>query len=447
MRGALASKLMRMGSIAIIIRFVSAGLGFGLVFVLSQWMVSDEFGRYGFAFSLATTAALVTDLGQKRLILRSLATYVERGRADLMRAVLRHSLTVTAFGILLTVSVVCFGAVVSDFEFSLFATILLAIAMLIAEFQANLLRGLGSLLGSVMPREVIWRPVAVAAMAIVGGGVSIVVSADAAIWALALALVAMNIVQLVLFTLPRWRKAISEVSANQMSLPDDSKTLAAEKSAWWPSSLRLWAVSAMNTGMLPLSVVIVGLFVSAAETGAFFAAVRIAALIAFPLQGLNLVTSPMLASANAANDPERLQYVASFTALWSTLAALAGALFLLIFGPSMLASLNPEFATSATALIIVMAGFIISSMCGSSSQLMNMTGHDKEFLRILLISNPVGLISLVLLSYLYGGFGAAVGLFLLKAIWNIVVVLWARRHLRVDPSILAFVAPPKGISA
>lgn len=447
MSGAFASKLMRWGSIAIVIRFVSAGLGFGLIFVLSQWMSSDEFGRYGFAFSLATTAALVTDLGQKRLILRSLAAYIERGRADLMRAVLRHSLTVTALGILLTVLVVSFGALASDFEFSLVATILLAVSLLLAEFQANLLRGLGSLLGSVMPREVIWRPAAITAMAILGGGISIVVSADAAIWTLALVLAAMNIVQLVLFTLPKWRKAIGEVAAGELPRPDDGETLAEAKSGWWPSSLRLWAVSAMNTGMLPLSVVIVGLFVSAEETGAFFAAVRIAALIAFPLQGLNLVTSPMLASANAAKDPERLQYVASFTALWSTLAALAGALILMLFGAFMLEILNPDFATSATTLLIVMAGFVVSAMCGSSSQLMNMTGHDKEFLRILLIANPIGFISLVLLSYLYGGLGAAVGLFLLKAIWNVMVVIWARRHLRIDPSILAFVARPKGISA
>lgn len=437
------SKLMRWGSVAILIRFLSAALGFGLIFVMSKWMTTTQFGHFGFAFSVATTVSLVTDLGQQRLILRSLAAYRERDRPDLMRAVLRYSMAKTAMGALLAVLIIFAFNAVSDMNASATAVALLSIGMLAADFQAHILRGLGSLVGSLVPREIAWRPIALGILALIGGGISILVDANAAIWVLALSLAFLTFIQFLFLTRPRWRAELTNFAKFEEPASGDEETISQSKAGWRASSMRLWAVSAMNSGILPFSVVVVGLFVSPAETGAFFAVVRIAAVIAFPLQGLNLLTSPLLARAYAANDRDRLQSVASFTALWSTAAALAGIAVLAFFGELLLGLLNQEFASSATTQLVVMCGFLIAAMCGSSGQLMNMTGHDREFLRILLIANPIGFASLILLSYLYGGLGAAFGLLILKASWNIWVVFWARRNLGIDPSVAAYLLPLK----
>jgi O-antigen/teichoic acid export membrane protein len=214
---------------------------------------------------------------------------------------------------------------------------------------------------------------------------------------------------------------------------------------WRKSSVRLWLATAMNAAITPLSVVVVGQFISPAETGAFFAAVRVATILAFPLQGLNLLTAPMLARNYAANNFSQLQRVASFTAIASTAMALLGTVILGFFGAQLLDLLNPSFSPSATVLLVVMAGFVIAAICGSSGKLMNMTGHDREFLKILATFNIIGFAVLLLLTREFGAIGAAWGLFATRAGWNIAVVIWARRNLGIDPSIFGPIFAPKPV--
>ena len=125
--------------------------------------------------------------------------------------------------------------------------------------------------------------------------------------------------------------------------------------------------------------------------------------------------------------------------------ALLGAVILGFFGAQLLDLLNPSFSTSATALLVIMAGFVIAAICGSSGQLMNMTGHDREFLKILATFNIVGFAVLLLLTREFGAIGAAWGLLVVKAGWNIAVVIWARRNLGIDPSILGPIFVPKAV--
>ena len=435
---------MRQGAGAVAIRLISAALGFLLVFVLARWMKTDEFGYFGYAFSMATTLSTVLDLGQRRLIMRSMAAYRERGRVDLMRGALRFSLGVTLAAAILSAAAVALGTLAFDAHPSLYPAAVLTAAMILSEFQANMLRGLGNLYGSLLPREVLWRPMALGLMAILGGGLSIVTDAVTAMWFLAVVLLSLSLFQLLLLARPHWRKATQRLLEMQKDDPQADETVQQASAGWRASSLRLWMVTALNAGITPASVVIVGLFVAPAETGAFFAAVRVATIIAFPLQGLNLLTGPMLARSYAAGDMARLQQVASFTAASSSAAAIVGAVFLAIFGKQVLALMDPAFATSAFTQLVIMAGFVIGALCGSSGQLMNMTGHDREFLRILAVFNTLGIAGLIYLAWAFGGIGAAWGLLAVKAGWNIAVSVWARRHLGIDPSVAALIFPPKG---
>tara|TARA_R110000751_G_scaffold2018_18_gene10332 strand:- start:123022 stop:124365 length:1344 start_codon:yes stop_codon:yes gene_type:complete len=433
------------GAISIAIRFLSAGLGFALVFAMARWMPTDEFGHFGYAFSLATALSVMLDFGQCRLILRSLSTYSERGRTDLMSAVLRFSLMVSVVGILASVLVILLWSSLSHAHPSIIPAAALTAGMILADFQANLLRGLGNLVRSLVPKEIVWRPLAISLMALAGGGLTIVTDATTALWFLAITLLVLNALQLLFIVRPRWRRALAQIAAAERVDPTPDETLDAAKSMWRKSSVRLWLATAMNAAITPLSVVVVGQFISPAETGAFFAAVRVATIIAFPLQGLNLLTAPMLARNYAANNLAQLQRVASFTAIASTAMALLGAVILGFFGAQLLDLLNPSFSTSATALLVIMAGFVIAAICGSSGQLMNMTGHDREFLKILATFNIVGFAALLLLTREFGAIGAAWGLLVVKAGWNIAVVIWARRNLGIDPSILGPIFVPKAV--
>jgi len=88
-----------------------------------------------------------------------------------------------------------------------------------------------------------------------------------------------------------------------------------------------------------------------------------------------------------------------------------------------------------------MSGYVVSALCGSSGYLMTMTGHDGQFLKILAVWNGLGLLALLILTAAFEGMGAAWGLFVSTAGWNLAVVIWARRHLGLDPSVLGVLAP------
>jgi O-antigen/teichoic acid export membrane protein len=109
--------------------------------------------------------------------------------------------------------------------------------------------------------------------------------------------------------------------------------------------------------------------------------------------------------------------------------------------------MNPAFVSAYWALLIMMGGFVVSALCGSSAYLMTMTGHDRQFLYILAVSNGGGLVALTVLAGTFGGLGAAWGLLVATASWNIAVTVWARRHLRLDPSVIGVVFPPKRMPA
>ena len=439
--------MVRQSTAAMVIRILSAGLGYGLMVVLARWMAIDEFGHFGFGFSLATTLSVIFGMGQRRLIMRFLAAYGGRGRTDLMHAVLKFSLSLTAVGAAFSLAGVAAATYLFDLPVSLYAAGALAAALIFSDYLSHALRGLGDMVQSQMPREVFWRPLTLGIMALAGGGLSVVTSAAEAMWWLAGVLGALVAVQTAFVWRPRWRLALARVAQAGANDPASAETPATARAGWPGTTLRLWAISALNQGLNPLTVVIVGLFVSPAETGAFFATARLAGFIAFPLQALNLMAAPRLAKAYSLGDHHRLQQVAGFAAVVSGIAALFGGILLVAFGRELLAFMNPAFAASYPILMVVMGGFVVSALCGSSGYLMTMTGHEGQFLKILAVCNGIGLIALVFLTSAFGGMGAAWGLFASTASWNLVVVILARRQLRVDPSALGIVFPPRGAAA
>ncbi len=436
-------RLAKLGSAAVLIRFLSAALGYALLVVLARWMDTEAFGHFGFAFSLALTLAIVLDLGQRRLVLRFFAAYRGRGRSDLARALLRFSLRLSLGAALLGAGGLALATYLLDAHPSLYAAAALTAAMIVSDYQSHALRGLGPLIPALMPREVVWRPLTVGLMALAGGSVAIMVSATTALWALAGVLLAVSLVQFLAFSRPTWRRVLAHTESDATD-PNPAETKLDAQADWRGTSLRLWAISALNQGLTPLTVVIVGLFVPPAETGAFFAAMRTATIIAFPLQALNLMAAPMLAKAYAAENRPRLQQVAGFTAGAAGLAALLGAGVLIVFGPTLLALMNPDFVAAQNIQLVIMSGYVVAALCGSTGQLLTMTGHETVFLWILGICNGAGLLVIVALAALFGPIGAAWGYVVMKAGWNVSVAVWSRRNLALDPSVVGLVLPPKG---
>jgi O-antigen/teichoic acid export membrane protein len=182
---------------------------------------------------------------------------------------------------------------------------------------------------------------------------------------------------------------------------------------------------------------------SPGETGAFFAAVKTASMLTFPLQAVNLVVAPLLSRHFAAGEVHRVQRLANFSASVSGLTALAGCVVIALFGDLILGVFDPSYASAQLALLVLGGGYLISAVCGTSNNLMTMTGHERVHARILLVSNVTAILLTAVLSAVLGVLGAALGLAFGLGARNLWLSVWARRHMGVDPSLLGLVLPPR----
>lgn len=427
---------------ALTIRVTSAILTYGTVVLLANWMDPLEFGRMAFGLSLAMALSLFAGLGQPLLVLRFVAAYRGKGQPELVRELLRFSVRRTAFGSILASTLpvgVYFLGGVADMRVS--GTYLLAVAPLaglltVAEFQSHLLRGFGAIGGALLPRDVLWRPVVLAALAFLSSPKAVTVLA---IFAGVLAVfLSCQYVLIVRPTIDRLSTAEEVPSAAR----GVANAVSGARVQWRETSGRLWIVSALTRSLQHLAVVAAGVSLDPALTGAFFGAVRTAAMLALPLQGVNLVVAPRMAHEYAASGAAKVQRLANTSVAFSGGMAGLGFVLLVLGGQSVLRLMNDGYVAAYAALLIAGGGYLISALNGSSGMLLVMTGRERIYVRLLLVSSVIALSLMSTLPAVLGMSGAALGYAVGLAGWNVAASYWARRNIGVDPSIVGLVSQP-----
>jgi O-antigen/teichoic acid export membrane protein len=306
----------------------------------------------------------------------------------------------------------------------LYAAVVLSFAMIFAEYLLHVLRGLGSISGALLPRDIAWRPLAIVLLMF---AFIKPVSAQSALLVFALLLIILVIVQFVFSAWPRIKDEIRR--------ENEDVSLSDSLGIWKRTSRSLWVSASIGPSLQHISVVILGLTMLPAETGPYFAAMKTAAILSLPLQSLNLVVAPKIAKAYAKRDIAEVKRLALFSALISGGLGLVGLMFLAMIGVKILAQFDPNFTIAYEALLIIGAGFTVSALCGSSAYLMTMTGHERAHVKILLTSNLMAILLMSFLSFKFGIIGAAIGFSLGTMTWNIAITVWAKRNIGVDPSV------------
>ncbi len=115
----------------------------------------------------------------------------------------------------------------------------------------------------------------------------------------------------------------------------------------WRRARRQCGVSAILFALVQqFDVVIAGLYLPAAETGAYFAAQKTASLLTLFLIAGNLVGAPMISSYYHAKDQAGLQRLCAFLTVGHSDSHGMGFLFVLAFGHGLLGLFDPSFQRS-----------------------------------------------------------------------------------------------------
>lgn len=430
-------KLHKRSLVAIATRLSAAGIGYLTFLVLANMMQVAEYGKFAFGFSLAIFIAIIGGVGQPIFVLRDLARYKATGNAHHIPPLLQYSSRLTLYSVL-SILLVAFSLlllqVVAGVEDPrpLVPSLVLAAVIVVAEFQTHVLRGIGYLFLAYIAKEILWRPVALAAL-LLAASLGVHASARTVLDIMTLTLVALTLVQFAVITRP------SLPTANRTQTSDPAPE--AEQQRWRTATKGLWLTTSVGQSLQHLVVVVFGLVLQLHETGALFAIIKTAALLALPLQALNLIVAPRISAVHANKDTAALARVTRYSALVAGAFSLVGLVAVLLFGRQILGMFNEQFVPALPALYIVAVSIAYSAMCGSSAYLMTMTGNELAYLRIVVFCNVIGIALIAMLAKTTGVVGAALGYALIVIGTNTASVVWARRQLGVDPSLFGVLRP------
>ncbi|MEM9348797.1 MAG: MATE family efflux transporter [Pseudomonadota bacterium] len=414
---------------ALLLKLVGAALSYLMFVALARAMPFEQFGIFSFAFGLSTILAKVAVAGQQQYLVRDLPRHLGAAREDaLARDVLTTRSYVTVLGVSsflmgsLLLAVLTPGIFGSGERSALIFAALFIPIMAFSELLTSTLRAYGDIVRGLAPREILWRGVICLAcfgvafsagpildagigFAIVAGLLGVIILAQAAMW-------------------PEtrvWRQKFNRASFRAHP--------------WLVTSGHLAVTSTVLFGVPMLSVVVVGLILSPAETGPLFAALKTAQTMGIVLMATNLVASPLISRAYFEGKTARVQKICAACAVAGTGFALLIFTFLIPFGDDVLRLFGADFAAGYPELIIFSLAYVVHAACGANGVLLDMTKHEAQHMRVMVFSNALGLCLLPVLTALYGTIGAASAVAGSIILWNLLAVLAARRHADVDPSV------------
>lgn len=393
---------MQKSAIAIAVKAVSAPLAFMMLVTIARSMSIADFGAFSFAFALVIFLAKVATVGQPQLLLRELGA---RDKDDLAgrNAVILFGYGVTlAAGVTIAIAVALAGALTS--QSSIVVAALLVPLMAINDLQTSILRANGSVINAMAPREIGWRLMVICAVF----GLSHLHGPQNATQIMVI--VTIFLLAAIVF------QACSHPATRFLTFTRKSRVY--ERTRWLQSARYYWTTTVLSSSVPHLTTIIVGLFAPIEAVGPFFAAFKAAQLLNIVQLATNVIAAPVLARCHATGETTILQRICSYTALAAAGSAFLGIAIFFLFGGFLLQLFGHGFQEAYPQLLVMSVGYAVNGIFGQNGQLLQMAGQERHFMKIVAVSNVIGLALSVALSYLFGTMGAAIALSLTFAVWN-----------------------------
>lgn len=433
--GALPGNILGAGLISLLIKFGGAVMAYGMIVAFAHYMTPDEYGRFAYGMNLAIITSVAGGFGFTTGILRFWPKYLVAGDDAGARGVVRLGyLSVLTTGGLFLLGAILFSSVdyfktghVNNAEW--LAIAFLSFFLGICDYSTNLLRAQGSVVESMLPRDVLWR-----LFAILIGGLffwqSYKISGPAALF----------IAAGILIVLAGWQVLAVHRRMNASLLSN------ASKSVWRsiaPSMAPIWATSIIIAMIQQFDVVIIGSFMSSADAGAYFAAQKTAALLSLVLIVAGLVTAPTMSALYHSHKLAELQRLCRNLAGAIAIVTAIGFIILVVYGHQLLALFDPQFTSAYWVLVIVAIGTMIDAVSGPNAYLMQMTAYEKPYLKIMVVCYGLVLLAQFILVPRFGGIGAALASAGGVVMWNVWAIVVLRRKAGFDPSLLSLISSPR----
>jgi O-antigen/teichoic acid export membrane protein len=330
----------------------------------------------------------------------------------------------------LTLIAILVATLLHGFEISTALAVgMLGIAIAWGDYSSNLLRGQGSVVVSMLPRDVLWRVLTpLCAYFVLKSGLGL--SGVTTVAICASVLLALTAWQGWLI----WRNVIATTGAVAPRYD-----LGALKTSLLP----LWVSSIIYALIQQFDVVIVGTLMTKADAGAYFAAQKTAALLGLVVVAGGMVTAPTMASLYHAKKLSELQTLCRNLAMAIASVTIIGFVFLAFTGKILLGLFDANFVSAYPILMIIAFGSVVDAISGPNAYLMQMSSYEKPYVKIMLVCYACVVAAQFLLIPRYGIMGAAFASSGGVVLWNIWAIGILRKRAGLDTSLLAIIIPPR----
>ena len=142
-------------------------------------------------------------------------------------------------------------------------------------------------------------------------------------------------------------------------------------------SLPLLFSGLFHTMLNPVSILIMGHFLSATMVGIYATAQRFLPLILIPLGAFNTIFAPIISDLFAQGKRKELENQFKIVAKWVFMTSLPIFTLLIFFSKQILSIFGPSFAAHSHAMIVLCIGQMIMAGTGSTGLMLVMTGRPQ----------------------------------------------------------------------
>lgn len=433
-------QLIQSGIIVILARVIGTIIAFSLSIVVARVLGAAGYGAYTYMLSLIMLLSIPIQAGFPTLAVRETSKALANGNIGIIKGIwfwlFRLSFIYFATLCILLIVFSYLGITGGNslrYELFLYGFVVIIFGSLIAT-QSAIIRGLGSVILGVVPEGLI-RP-AVSLVIVLS---TLMVHHSTKITPIDVMIIHVASVTIALvFSL-----VVLIIFIKKYTLANSNHPVVL---ANWKNALySLTIVGGVQLLFGYADVIILGLYRDDVEVGIYKVAVQFSTLVVFGLTVLNQMLQPHFSRLFAENDMIGLQKLVTLSSRAILILATVPSVIFIIGGESVINfAYGKEYISGVLSLNILVVGQLLNAAFGSVGALLNMTGHEKDSMKGMLIALFVNISLSLIIVPLLGMEGAAISTALSLIVWNILLRHYVKKRINIESSGLIPVTTRKG---
>ena len=423
----MGTRLLATSSRALAVLLAGAGIGCLVQLGTVRLIGAESFGIFAYAIAWTTVLGYIATLGFHVSLLRLLPAYQVGEDWARAKAVLRFATGVTVIaGVVLALAAAGAALVVHGPEGELGRTLLIGAAVVpllaLRLVGSAAVRAFGGVIASMLPERILRDSLAFGFLGLaVTTGLMVADAFTAMLGMLGAALITLWYLKRVLAA----RRPAELASALHVYSPRD----------WLLPAVPLTAIMLADTLMSRAGPLVIGTRGETIEAGIFAVAFGLAQLAALPRMSVSSLFAPTVSALYHKGDTSGLHQIIGRSAMLSLFGTVAVAVPLILGAPILLPWFGPEFVRAEPILLVLVIGQLAAGAAGPQQHLLTMTGHERQGAALMVAAAAGNVIGATVLYASFGMMGVAVASSLSVVAWNIGMIWFLNRRLKLRPGL------------